>query len=137
MVRLAPGPAAIIDEVPNGRLYVDGGRLVTEQGEALHERRHASTNGVLIVSFAMDKRGKIVSDIDVRAIGLPGDAESPLGDALWTIWLNAPRQAVMKLKGAALEDEMVIEQAVSRALKKASQQIWDRRPIVETIILRL
>lgn len=136
MVRLAPGPAAIIDEVPNGRLYVDGGRLVTEQGEALQERRHASTNGVLIVSFAMDKRGKIVSDIDVRAIGLPGDAESPLGDALDDLAERA-EAAVAKLKGAALEDEMVIEQAVSRALKKASQQIWDRRPIVETIILRL
>ena len=136
MVRLAPGPAAIIDEVPSGRLYVDGGRLVTEQGEALHERRHASTNGVLIVSFAMDKRGKIVSDIDVRAIGLPGDAESPLGDALDDLAERA-EQAVMKLKGAALEDELVIEQAVARALKKASQQIWDRRPIVETVILRL
>ena len=136
MVRLAPGPAAIIDEVPSGRLYVDGGRLVTEQGEALHERRHASTNGVLIVSFAMDKRGKIVSDIDVRAIGLPGDAESPLGDALDDLAERA-EAAVMKLKGEALEDELVIEQAVSRALKKASQQIWDRRPIVETIVLRL
>jgi ribonuclease J len=136
MVRLAPGPAAIIDEVPSGRLYVDGGRLVTEQGEALHERRHASTNGVLIVSFAMDKRGKIVSDIDVRAIGLPGDEESPLGDALDDLAERA-EMAVMKLKGEALNDELVIEQAVSRALKKASQQIWDRRPIVETIILRL
>lgn len=136
MVRLAPGAAAIIDEVPSGRLYVDGGRLVTEQGEALHERRHASTNGVLVVSFAMDKRGKIVSDIDVRAIGLPGDAESPLGDALDNL-AERVEQAVMKLKGPALEDEMVIEQAVSRVLKKASQQIWDRRPIVETVILRL
>jgi ribonuclease J len=72
----------------------------------------------------------------VRAIGLPGDAESPLGDALDDLAERA-EAAVMKLKGAALEDEMVIEQAVSRALKKASQQIWDRRPIVETIILRL
>lgn len=136
MVRLAPGPAVIIDEVPSGRLYVDGGRLVTEQGEALHERRHASTNGVLIVSFAMDKRGKIVSDIDVRAIGLPGDDEAPLGDALDDL-AERVEQTVLKLKGPALEDEMVIEQAISRVLKKASQQIWDRRPIVETIILRL
>ncbi|HEY0103513.1 MAG TPA: ribonuclease J [Brevundimonas sp.] len=136
MVRLAPGPATIIDEVPSGRLYVDGGRLVTEQGEALHERRHASTNGVLIVSFAMDRRGKIVSDIDVRSVGLPGDDESPLGDALDDLAERA-EEAVMKLKGEALQDEMVIEQAVSRALKKRSQQIWDRRPIVETIVLRL
>ncbi|MFC0632319.1 ribonuclease J [Brevundimonas balnearis] len=136
MVRLWPGKASVIDEVPAGRLYVDGGRLVTEEGEAIRERRHASTNGVLVVSFAMDRRGKIVSDIDVRGIGLPGDDESPLGDALDEL-AERVEQAVRNLKGEALEDELVIEQAVARALKKASQRIWDRRPIVETIVLRL
>jgi ribonuclease J len=30
-----------------------------------------------------------------------------------------------------------VEQAVARNLKKLSQQIWDRRPIVETVVLRL
>ncbi|WP_436355483.1 ribonuclease J [Brevundimonas sp. CEF1] len=136
MVRLAPGPAAIIDEVPSGRLFVDGGMLVEEAGEALRERKHAASNGVLVVSFAMDKRGKIVSGIDVRGIGLPGDADRPLGDILDDLAERA-EQAVRKLKGEALEDELVVEQAVSRALKKASQQVWDRRPIVETVILRL
>lgn len=136
MVLLAPGPARIVDEVPSGRLFVDGGMLVEEAGEALRERRHASTNGVLVVSFAMDRRGKIVSDIDVRGIGLPGDEDQPLGDILDELAERA-EDAVRKLKGEALEDEMVIEQAVARALKKASQGIWDRRPIVETIVLRL
>jgi len=136
MVRLAPGPAVIIDEVPNGRLFVDGGMLTTEQGEALRERRHASTNGVLVVSFAMDSRGKIVSDIDIRGIGLPGDDENPLGEALDDLAERA-EQAVNSLKGQAREDDNAVEQAVARVLKKASQQIWDRRPIVETVILRL
>ena len=136
MVRLAPGQAAIIDEVPNGRLYVDGGMVVTEKGEALRERRHASTNGVLVVSFAMDRRGKIVSDIDVRAIGLPGDEVTPLGDALDEL-AERVEQTVGSLTGEARDDDMVVEQAVARVLKKASQQIWDRRPIVETVILRL
>jgi ribonuclease J len=136
MVRLAPGPAAIIDEVPSGRLFVDGGMLVEEAGEALRERRHAASNGVLIVSFAMDKRGKIVSDIDVRGLGLPGDEDSPLGDILDSM-AERVEQVVRGLKGEALEDELVVEQAVARALKKASQSVWDRRPIVETIILRL
>ncbi len=136
LVRLAPGKAVIIDEVPNGRLYVDGGMIVTEKGEALRERRHASTNGVLVVSFAMDKRGKIVSDIDVRGIGLPGDEVTPLGDALDEL-AERVEQAVNSLKGEARDDDMVVEQAVGRVLKKASQQIWDRRPIVETVILRL
>jgi len=136
LVRLAPGKAAIIDEVPNGRLYVDGGMVVTEQGEALSERRHASTNGVLVVSFAMDKRGAIISDIDVRAIGLPGDEVTPLGEALDDL-AERVEQTVSSLKGQARDDDMAVEQAVGRVLKKASQQIWDRRPIVETVILRL
>ena len=136
MVLLAPGPARIIDEVPSGRLYVDGGMLVEEAGAALRERRHAASNGVLIVTFAMDKRGKIVSDIDVRGLGLPGDEDSPLGDLLDDL-AERVEQVVRGLKGEALEDELVVEQAVARALKKASIQIWDRRPIVETIILRL
>ncbi|MGA0546372.1 ribonuclease J [Brevundimonas sp. VNH65] len=136
VVRLAPGPAAIVDEVPNGRLFVDGGMLVTEQGEALRERRHASTNGVLIVSFALDRRGKIVSDIDLRAIGLPSGDENPLEDALDNM-AERVEQVVRSLKAEALEDDMVIEQAVARTLKKAGQQFWDRRPIVETIVLRL
>lgn len=136
MVLLAPGPARIIDEVPSGRLFVDGGMLVEEAGEALRERKHAASNGVLIVSFAMDKRGKIVSDIDVRGLGLPGDEDRPLGDILDDL-AERVEQVVRGLKGEALEDEIVVEQAVARALKKASQQVWDRRPIVETIILRL
>ncbi|MDQ8030329.1 MAG: MBL fold metallo-hydrolase, partial [Brevundimonas sp.] len=65
-----------------------------------------------------------------------GDEEAPLGDALDYL-AERVEQTVMKLKGEALEDDQVIEQAISRVLKKASQQIWDRRPIVETIILRL
>jgi ribonuclease J len=136
MVLLAPGPARIIDEVPSGRLFVDGGMLVEEAGAALRERRHAASNGILIVSFAMDRRGKIVSDIDVRGLGLPGDEESPLGDLLDDL-AERVEQVVRGLKGEALQDEVVVEQAVARALKKASIQIWDRRPIVETIILRL
>lgn len=136
MVRLAPGPAAIIDEVPSGRLFVDGGMLVEEMGEALRERRHAASNGLILVSFALDRRGKLASSIDVRGIGLPGDEDQPLGDLLDELAERA-EDAVRKLKGEALEDEMVIEQAVARALKKASQGIWDRRPIVETIVLRV
>jgi len=136
MVRLAPGPASIIDEVPSGRLYVDGGMLVTEQGEALRERRHASTNGILVVSFALDSRGKIVSDIDMRAIGLPSGDERPLGDALDGL-AERVEQVVNGLKPQARDDDDAVEQAVARVLKKASQQIWDRRPIVETIVLRL
>ena len=69
MVRLAPGVPVIIDETPAGRLYVDGGMVTPENGEALRERRHVAFNGMLTVSVVLDGRGRLVSGPQVRAIG--------------------------------------------------------------------
>jgi ribonuclease J len=126
IIRLAPGRAEIIDEVPNGRLYVDGGVLTPANGEALRERIHASNNGVLMLTLALDKRGKLVSNIDLRAIGLPGDKDRPLEDALDDL-ADLAEDTLRKMDAAARTDDEALEQALSRALKKASQRIWDRR----------
>jgi ribonuclease J len=136
MVRLAPGRAEIIDEVPSGRLYVDAGVLTPENGEALRERRHAAFNGVVTVSVALDGRGQIVSGPQVRALGLPTDADYPLEDVLDDL-ADEAEKALARLKGDQRELDDQIETAMSRAVKKASQRIWGRRPVVETTVLRL
>jgi ribonuclease J len=136
MVRLAPGRAEVIDEVPSGRMFVDGNVLEPEGGQALRERRHAAHNGVLVVSLALDKRGKLASEIEVRGLGLTGDAEYPLDEALDDL-ADRARDALHRLSGEDRFDDQAVEQAIARTLKKASQQIWDRRPIVETVVLRL
>ena len=136
MVRLAPGRAEIIDETPAGRLYVDGGVVTAENGEALRERRHAAHSGMLTVSVAMDGRGRIASGPQVRSIGLPGDDDYPLDEALDDL-AAAAEEAIKRLGGGERDDDEVVEQAVNRALKRASQRIWERRPIVETTVLRV
>jgi ribonuclease J len=35
------------------------------------------------------------------------------------------------------ENDDAVEAAVARSLKRASQRIWDRKPIVETLVLRV
>ena len=45
--------------------------------------------------------------------------------------------ALKKLDGEARGEDELVETAVSRAIKKASQRIWERRPIVETTVLRV
>ena len=135
MIRLAPGRAQVIDEVPSGRLYVDGATLTPEHGPALRERRHASTDGMLIVSMAVDGKGRMVGELDVRSIGLAEDAAHPLDEALDEL-AELAEDAVKKL-GRAAADEEAVEAAVARALKRASQRLFDRRPIVETVVLRV
>jgi len=136
MVRLAPGRAEIVDEVPAGRLYVDAGVVTPENGDALRERRHAAFNGMIVVSVALDGRGKIVSGPQVRAIGLPADEGDAMDDYLDDLADEAER-ALARLKGEEREMDEDIETAISRAVKKASQRIWGRRPVVETTVLRI
>jgi len=136
MVRLAPGRAEIIDEVPAGRLYVDAGVVTPENGDALRERRHAAFNGVVAVSVVMDGRNKIVSGPQVRALGLPSVDENALDDLLDDL-ADEAEKAIERLKGPDRDDDESVETAISRAVKKASQRIWGRRPVVETTVLRV
>ncbi len=136
LVRLAPGDAMVIDEVPAGRLYVDGGVVTPENGDALRERRHAATNGMLTVSVALDGRSSLVSGPQVRALGMPGDDDYSVGDAADDL-ADEARHAFHRLSSDECNDDSAIEAALSRAVKKAAFRIWKRRPIVETTVLRV
>ena len=136
MVRLAPGRAEIVDEVPSGRLYLDAGVLTPENGEALRERRHAAYNGMISVAVVLDGKGRIASGPQVRALGLPTDADYPLEDVLDELAEEA-EQALNRLSGDDRDLDEAVETALSRAVKKASQRIWGRRPVVETTVLRI
>jgi ribonuclease J len=136
MVRLAPGRAEIIDEVPAGRIYVDAGVLTPENGDALRERRHAAYNGVLAVSVVLDGRGKIAAGPQVRALGLPADEDYPMDEVLEDLAKEASH-ALARLQGEEREFDEEVETVMSRAVKKASQRIWGKRPVVETTVLRI
>jgi ribonuclease J len=136
LVRLAPGHPDIIDEVPAGRLFVDAGMVTPEQGEALRERRHAAHNGVLHISLVLDRKGRLAAGPQLKAVGLPGDDDYPLEEALDDLTQEA-REALGALDRQGLADDEAVRTMVTRKVKKACQRIWDRRPIVETVVLRV
>ena len=57
LVRLAPGPATIIDHVHAGRLARDGDGVIALDGEALRERRKLLWNGAAAATLVIDQRG--------------------------------------------------------------------------------
>ena len=71
MVRLLPGPAAIIDEVPVGRLYHDGAILTREAEGQVRERRKLSFAGAVAVSLVLSDKGSLLADPEVAVTGLP------------------------------------------------------------------
>src|SRR6202012_6069355 len=103
--------------------------VTAENGDALRERRHAASNGMLAVSVVLDGKNKIVSGPQGRALGLPSEPDYPLDDIL-DARADEADQALGRLKGKRRELDGEFETAISRAIKKASQRVWGRRPVV-------
>ena len=71
VVRLAPGPAQVIDEVPAGRLYRDGNLLIDAESRTVAERRKLGFAGIVSVAVAVSGRGDLVGDPWIEMTGLP------------------------------------------------------------------
>ncbi|MEJ0024338.1 MAG: ribonuclease J [Alphaproteobacteria bacterium] len=135
LIRLAPGPAEVIDEVPAGRLYVDGDIIIESDDEAMRERRKMGADGSVTVTMAVNaKKRAIMSGPDVRVKGLSGGDEAGM-DMLLDELAEAAELAYSKLSGAERNDEDAAEEIIARAVRRAAEKNWGKRPVVEAVIL--
>jgi ribonuclease J len=88
------------------------------------------------VSVVLDGRSRIASGPQVRALGLPGDEDYSLQDAVDNL-ADEAESALKKMSAEERDDDHAVEQALSRTVKKAAFRIWKRRPVVETTVLRV
>ena len=73
MVKLLPGQAEILDVVSHGRLHMDGDVYVPANESPAIQRRKLAYNGVVTVSIAVDKGGRLAASPEVQTMGLPDD----------------------------------------------------------------
>jgi ribonuclease J len=136
LIRLAPGPVALIDEVPSGRLYVDGSVIVETEDDAIRDRKRLAAEGAVNVAFAVSAKNVIVAGptVTVRGLTMPDDDDFEL--ALEELEAVA-KQAFAKLNHAEREDDDAVEAIVVRAVRKAAERLWKKRPLVDVTVLRL
>jgi ribonuclease J len=134
VIRLAPGPVTAIDEVPSGRLYVDGDAILPEGADVIRDRRRMAGEGTLMIALSVDARGKILSGPDVRARGLSERDGSPAEGRLERI-ADAAEAAFNRLSPDRRTDEEAAEDAIMRAVRKAAQTLFGKRPLVEVIVM--
>jgi ribonuclease J len=84
----------------------------------------------------LDRKGKLATDVEIRSIGLAAEADYPIEDVLEDLAEDA-EDAIKNLNVEKRQDDDAVEACVARVLKKASQRIWERRPVVETLVVRL
>src|SRR5580700_9546977 len=127
LVRLAPGKAEIIDEVPSGRLYKDGTLLVDAESRTVAARRKLSFAGMISVALALSEKGALMADPEVELIGLP-DTDAA-GASMLEIARDAVEEAFEALSKPRRRDADAVAEAVRRAVRGAIAEAWRKKPI--------
>ncbi len=135
MVRLVPGPADLVDEVPAGRTHLDGRLFVPSEDGPARERRRISFAGAATVSVVLNDRDEIVSQPEVRLYGVPEeDAYGvPLKDAI----LDAIEDAFEALPKPRRKSDELVAELLRRAARRECTARWGKKPITEVIVHRV
>jgi ribonuclease J len=135
VVRLAPGPAERVDDVPFGRLYKDGRLLVAEAARAIPERRKLSFAGVVSVSVAVDRHGGIAGDPSVEITGIPERGEGGI-DMLDHV-LDTVSATLENLPKARRRDPEALAETLERAVRAAVNAVWGKKPVCHVHVLEV
>jgi ribonuclease J len=133
LVRLAPGPAEIVDSIPAGRLYRDGNIVIGAGDRALPERRKLAFAGIVTVAIAIDDRGELVGDPVIDAMGLPD--KNRQGRDLTDIIADTVADLLDGLSKAKRRDPEAVENAVHRAVRAAVNQEWGKKPACHVLVI--
>jgi len=126
MFRLAPGRPALIDEVPAGRVHLDG-RVLVAEGEGLaKDRRAMGFAGLLVIALVVDHKGRIAAPPTVLGEGMP----EPVEEAV----LKAVEETLDKNKRS---DPDELAENVRRAARRAAQEAWGKKPITRVLVSEL
>ncbi|HUO03342.1 MAG TPA: ribonuclease J [Rhizomicrobium sp.] len=127
LYRLAPGPAELIDEVPSGRIHMDG-RVLVAEGEGLAKSRRAmGFAGLIAITLVLDQKGRPAADAAILAEGMPG----PVQEAVQAVVDEALRRHTSKT------DPEDLREAVRRAARRAAQDAWGKKPITRVTLVEI
>jgi ribonuclease J len=128
------GGASIIDEVPSGRLHLDGKFLTTANAHSMRDRRKLAWGGHVSVSMAIDEKGALVAGPDIKQIGLPDVEAMPVDDFMEAM-AAAGEECFERLSSRDRRDEETVEEAVRIAVRREANRIWGKKPHVDVLVL--
>ncbi len=135
IVKIAPGPAQIIDEVPVGRLFRDGDLIVGGDESPVRERRKLAVVGIAFITVVLGPKGQLACDPDVILDGIPKVDHD--GNDMIDVALDAVENTFKSLSPPRRKDPDLVEEAVAKSVRAAIENGWGKRPIVKCIVSRV
>jgi ribonuclease J len=128
LYRLAPGPAELIDEVPSGRIHMDG-RVMVPEGEGLAKaRRSMSYAGLIAITLVLDGKGRPAADAAILTEGMPQTVESAVRVVV---------DEALRRHNPKKTDSEELREMVRRAARRAAQDVWGKKPVTRVTLVEL
>jgi ribonuclease J len=126
VIRIAPGRAEVVDQVPSGRLIIDGDMVVPLNDPGLVERKRLMYNGHVVVTLIADQKGRLLAAPGIVVQGLPQ------GDAIDTaeVLSEAAEAAYESLKPKQRREPDVAKEEARIAVRRACRDLFGKRPVV-------
>ena len=134
VVRLAPSPAAMLEDVEVGRLALDGSRIVPVDSPAIRGRRKMIADGVALLTLVVDADGHVDGEPELTLLGVvdPIDEEEERAHAV-----HAVRLAVERLRPAQRRQDPVVQETARLAARRTLQRRLDKKPVTQVHLVRL
>lgn len=135
VLRLAPGPAEVIDEAPHGRIFKDGDLIGDFDEMGIGERRKLSYVGHIAVNVLLNGKHNLVRDPVVRTKGLPEFDED--NERMIDRLEEAAVSAVESIPRVRRRDLDVVHESVRRAVRAEARDAWGKKPVMTVFVTRV
>jgi ribonuclease J len=135
VIRIAPGPASIVDELPQGRLYRDGRLIVDAEQRTVADRRRLGFVGIASIALALDSKGMLAGVPVVESIGIPELTAD--GRRFDDVVHEAVVETLESLPRVRRRDPDSVADAVKRGVRAAVAVQWGKKPLCIVHVLTL
>lgn len=128
LVRLAPGPAKIVERVHAGRLILDGDVILPADGETINERRKLSLHGHITVAAIFSAKRFVESAISYRGVPVEDEREA---------FIDEMREAAEQAATGPARDEEKLREAIRLGVRRVATDWTGKKPVVDVMLVTI
>ncbi|MCK6556504.1 ribonuclease J [Candidatus Binatia bacterium] len=135
VLQIDGGGAAVVEPVHAGRVFVDGKGVGDVEDVVLRDRRHLSSDGLVLAILAIDQQsGEVIQGPDLVTRGfIPEQDTQEYIQRARTVVLDA----LAELTAESRADSLEVKEEVRKALKRFFTKTLERRPVIVPFVMEM
>jgi ribonuclease J len=135
VLELDPAGARLAAPIHAGRVFVDGKGIGDVEEVVLRDRRHLSSDGLVLAVLAIDQQtGELIAGPDLISRGfIPEQDGQDYLDRAKRVVVEALQQITSESRGDSLE----VKEEVRKALKRYFAKTLERRPVIVPFVMEM